>query len=71
MHGCYLSPAGRSKLVHHSVCTVRPIIVRLMNYYHATVAIILLSLSDLPEPKSGATLQSTNYFVCMPGPVNT
>ena len=45
MHGRYRSPAGRSKLAHNSVCAVRPIIVCLMNYCHATLAIILLSPS--------------------------
>jgi len=34
-------PAGRSKLAHHAVCAVRPIIVGLMNCCHATLAILL------------------------------
>jgi len=34
MHGRYRSPAGHSKLAHHAVCAIRPIIVRLMNYCH-------------------------------------
>ena len=38
MQSRYRSPAGRSKLGHHSVCAVR-----LMKYYHATLAIILQS----------------------------
>ena len=43
MHGRYRSPTGRSKLAHRAVCAVRPIIVRLMNYCHATLPILLLS----------------------------
>jgi len=45
MHGCYRSRSGHSKLVHHAVCADRSIIVRLMNYCHAILAIILLSPS--------------------------
>ena len=45
MHGRYGSPTRCSKLAHHAVCAVRPIIVCLMNYCHATLAIILLSPS--------------------------
>ena len=45
MHGRYRSPTGHSKLAHHVVCAVKPVIVRLLNYCHATLAIILLSPS--------------------------
>jgi len=45
MHGRYRSPTGRSKLAHQSVCAIRPIIVRLMNYCRATLATTLLSPS--------------------------
>jgi len=45
MHGHYRSPAERSKLAHHAVCAIRPIIVGLTNFCHATLAIILLSPS--------------------------
>ena len=31
--------------MHHAVCAISPIIVRLLNYCHATLAIILLSPS--------------------------
>jgi len=44
MHGRYRSPAGHS-IAHHAVCPVRPIIVRLMNCCHATLALILTSSS--------------------------
>jgi len=27
LHGRYCSPTGRSKLAHHAVCTVRPVIM--------------------------------------------
>ena len=53
MYGRYRSPAGCSKLEHHSVCVTRPIIVRLMNYCFATLAIILLS------PSVSATVHGT------------
>jgi len=52
MHGRYRSSAGRSKLAHHAVCSVRPIIVGLMNYCYATLAIIMLS------PSVSATVHS-------------
>jgi len=55
MHGRYRSPAGRSKLAHHAVCAVRHIIVGLMNYCHATLAIILLS------PSVSSTVHSKNF----------
>ena len=45
MHGRYRSPTGRSKLAHPAVCAFRPVIVRLMNYCHASLAVILLSPS--------------------------
>jgi len=45
MHGHYRPPAMRSKLAHYAVCSIRPIIINLMIYYHATLAIILLSSS--------------------------
>jgi len=46
MHGRYRSPAGRSKLEHDAVCAVRPI-VRLINYCHATLAILNPSVSAI------------------------
>jgi len=59
MHGRYHSSTGRSKSAHHSVCAVKPIIVRLMKYCHATLAIILLS------PSVSATVHSVEiiYFL--------
>ena len=42
IHDLYRLPTGCSKLAHHAVCAVRPIIVCLMNCCHATLAIILL-----------------------------
>ena len=27
LHGCYCSPTGRSKLAHHAIFTVRPVIM--------------------------------------------
>ena len=44
-HGHYRPPNGRSKFTHHAVCAVRPLIARLMNCCHATLAIMLLSLT--------------------------
>jgi len=40
-----MMPTGRSKLAHHAVCAVRPVIVLWMNYCYATLALILLSPS--------------------------
>jgi len=57
MHGRYRSPTGRSKLAHHAVCAVRPIIVLLMNYRHATLAIILLN------PSVSATVHSDEIII--------
>jgi len=51
MHGSYYSPTGHRKLAcfhyhyYYAVYAVRPIIVRLMKYCHATLAIILFSPS--------------------------
>jgi len=56
MHGRYRSPIRRSKLPHHAVCIDRPIIVRLMNCCHATLAIILLS------PSVSATVHSAEII---------